>query len=364
MSLDIFKSLDKLNQDASTLADSSLSVVSGWIDTGCMALNVICSGSLYGGVPKGRIIGFAGPSQAGKSYIMNKIIGKFQKESPDHWAVIWDTEAAVEPGMVKNVGADPKRIRVMPVGTVEECRNQIVTFLNKVIEKGPEAYGKYIIVIDSLGNLASQKELNDAEAGKDAVDMGLRAKQLKSMMRSITYKAAKAGVTVLFSNHTYDDPASMFPSLVKSQAGGKGPLYMASLLVQLSATQEKEDSKSDNAINPIANRVSGANISAMTVKNRFIPAFLKTTVYLNFKTGLDKYEGLLDMAKGYGVIEQAGATYSLADGTKLGYYKSWKDKHDVWDKILPELEKVLQKEIHYKSEEEQTQELEPEEIDD
>jgi RecA/RadA recombinase len=62
MSADIFKSVEKLNEDATTLSDSNLSVVKEWIDTGCMALNAICSGSLYKGVPKGRIIGFAGPS--------------------------------------------------------------------------------------------------------------------------------------------------------------------------------------------------------------------------------------------------------------------------------------------------------------
>ena len=362
MSQDIFKSLEKLNEDASTLSESTLSVVDEWISTGCHALNVVCSGSLYKGVPKGRIIGFAGPSQSGKSYVINKIIGEFQKESDDHWAVIWDTEAAVEPGMVANVGADPERIKVMPVGTVEDCRNQIVSFLDNVIAKGPSAKGKYIIAIDSLGNLASAKELKDAAAGKDAADMGLRARAMKSMLRTITYKAAKAGVTVLFSNHTYDDPAALFPSMVKKQTGGYGPLYMASILVQLSSTQEKEDSKSNNEINPIANKVSGANLSAMTVKNRFVPSFLKTTVYLNFKTGLDPYEGLKDMAVAYGVVEQNGATNSLADGTKLGYYKSWKDKKDVWDKILPELEKKLASEIRYAniSDEEAKEQAEPE----
>jgi len=346
---DIFKSLEKLNEDAATLSESTLSVVKDWIDTGCMALNVICSGSLSKGVPKGRIIGFVGPSQSGKSYIMNKIIGKFQAESPDHWGLIWDSEAAADPKMAENVGANPNKIKILPVGNVEDCRNQIVSFLNNVIAAGPSAYGKYIISIDSLGNLASKKELNDAEAGKDAADMGLRAKTIKSMLRTITYKAAKAGVTVLFSNHTYDDPASLFPTMVKSQSGGKGPIYLASLLVQLSFTQDKE-TKDNKEISPLANKVNGVNLSAMTVKNRFVPSYLKTTVYLNFKTGLDKYSGLLEMATGFGVVLQNGATYALADGTKLGYYKIWQDNEDVWAKIIPELEEKLNSEVSYNNE--------------
>ena len=79
----------------------------------------------------------------------------------------------------------------------------------------------FIISIESLGNLAADKEVADAEKGKFAADMGLRAKALKSMMRLLTYKAAKTGTTILFSNHTYDDPAALFPSLVKNQSGGK-----------------------------------------------------------------------------------------------------------------------------------------------
>ena len=70
----IFAKLDKLNPEAKFLSDSALSTVTEYHDTGCMVLNSILSGSLFGGVPKGRITGFAGPSQAGKTYITNKIL--------------------------------------------------------------------------------------------------------------------------------------------------------------------------------------------------------------------------------------------------------------------------------------------------
>ena len=78
---------------------------------------------------------------------------------------------------------------------------------DSIVEKGLQ--GKFIISIDSLGNLASQKEVDDAAKDKSAMDMGLRAKQLKSMMRILTYKAGLSGTTILFSNHTYDDPSAL-----------------------------------------------------------------------------------------------------------------------------------------------------------
>lgn len=346
MSEDIFKKLKNMNEDASVMSEGNLSSVKEWIDTGSYALNAICSGSFYKGVPKGRIIGFAGPTGCGKTYIMNKIIGKFQKQSKDHYAIIWDTEAASDPIAAKNVGADPNRIRVMPVETVEECRNQIVGFLDLVIEKGPSSYGKYMIIIDSLGNLASKKEVEDAKSGNSSSDMGLRAKSLKSMMRTITYKAAKTGITVLFSNHIYDDPGAKYPSIIKHQSGGRGPEYLASLLVQLSVTQDKEKDNEGEMIK-LSNKVNGVTMSAMTVKNRFIPPFLKTGLELNFKTGLDKYSGIKNMAVAYGVIEQTGSTNVLYDGAKLGFYKTWKKNEAVWKKIIDKLEDALQKEICY-----------------
>ena len=78
--LKIFDKLDKLNPEAKFLSESALSSVTEWHDTGCMVLNAVVSGSLYGGLPKGRIVGFAGPSQAGKTYITNKILAKAQQQ--------------------------------------------------------------------------------------------------------------------------------------------------------------------------------------------------------------------------------------------------------------------------------------------
>ena len=344
--LKAFARLEKMNPDAMFLSETSLSNVDEWFDTGCMVLNAILSGSLYKGVPKGRITGFAGPSMTGKTFIINKILGNAQKTGL--MPVIFDTEIAVDEKSSRNVGLDPERTKYVPVNTVEECRNQIVAFLDGVEENN--LHGKFIISIDSLGNLASQKEIDDAAKGKSAMDMGMRAKSLKSMMRILTYKAAKTGTTILFANHTYDDPGAMFPTLVKSQAGGKGPVYLASTLVQLAARNEKQDdgNKSDKML-PEANKYSGSTLRALTIKNRFIPPFLECEMYLNFRTGLDKYSGLKDLAVNHDVIIQNGATYALKDGTKLGYYKNWRDDESVWEKVLPPLEVVLNEKYRYGS---------------
>lgn len=344
---DVFGAIDKLNSESDVLSNNALSIVNGFIDTGSYALNAILSGSLYGGIPKGRITGLCGPAGCGKTLILNKVIANAQKEDPQVWGVVWDSENAFEPEMARNVGADPDRIKHCPVESVEDCRNEICVFLDK-IAANKSLYGKFIIGIDSLANLASSKELADAAAGKAATDMGLRAKSLKSMMRTLTYKCAKTNTTLVFTNHVYDDPAALFPSLVKNQSGGKGPVYLSSLVVQLAVKREKEEQKDKEKIIAIANKVKGVTMRALTTKNRFIPPFLETELYLNFKSGLFKYSGLLDMAVAYKLIIQTGATYQLPDGKKLGFYKSWKNDDSLWtEKILPPLDKIIKEEFVY-----------------
>jgi len=336
--------VDKMNPDGGMLDESSISTPSDWIDTGCKALNAIISGSLYKGIPVGRITGFAGPSGAGKTLIINKILANAQKKG--YISVIWDSEVAVDKDSARNVGMDLKKTKYYPVETIEECRNQISTFLDNVIAANDPAL-KFIISIDSLGNLASSKEIEDARKGKDAADVGQRAKATKSMMRSITYKAAKAGVPILFSNHIYEG-MEMFPSLIKNQAGGKGPIYLASVLVQLSTRNEKMSENPEEKSIAISNNVSGVTMSAMTVKNRIVPPFLKTELYLNFKSGLDANTGLFDIALSLGVIEQNGKTYQF-NGEGVGYRKNLEKDAEFWKKVLPTLEETLQRELCYGS---------------
>jgi len=89
---------------------------------------------------------------------------------------------------------------------------------------------------------------------------------------------------------------------------------------------------------------------ALTTKNRFVPPFLECEMYLNFRTGLSKYSGLLEMAEGYGVIAKQGHRYALGEEV-LGFYKDWRDDESTWNKILPKLEEKLQTELKFKKEE-------------
>lgn len=347
---DAFKVLDDLNPDAAFLNENTLSTVKEWLDTGCMALNAIISGSLYGGIPMGRITGFAGPQACGKTLMVNKIMANAQKKGMH--VVYFDTENALDPDTAINLGCDPKKIKHCPIEVIEDCRNQIVKFLKTIVEKGLQ--GKVMLAIDSLGNLISAREAKIIEDGKDSADMGARAVALKSMLRAITHAAAKANCPVVFTNHIYDNPGALYPTLIKSQSGGSGPLYMSSVLVQMSTKQERVG-KSDNKnaiddVTPLSKDVNGLTMRALTTKNRFVPPFLECEMYLNFRTGLSKYSGLLEMAEGYGICHKQGHRYAVGEEV-LGFYKDWKDDDSIWEsKILPKLEEQLKTKLTFKRE--------------
>jgi hypothetical protein len=118
------------------------------------------------------------------------------------------------------------------------------------------------------------------------------------------------------------------------------------VLVQLSTRNEKVTENPDESSIAIANNVSGVTMSAMTVKNRIVPPFLKTELYLNFKTGLDENTGLFDLALALGIIEQAGKTYQF-QGESVGYRKNIEKDPIFWEKVCPILEQKLNEELRY-----------------
>jgi recombination protein RecA len=346
---DAFQVLDDLNPNAAFLNDNSLSNVKDWIDTGSMALNAIVSGSLYGGIPMGRLTGFIGPESCGKTLMANKIMANAQKKGMH--VAYFDTEGALDEDTAKRLGCDSSKIKHVPSEVTEECRNQVVKFLDTVIQKN--LHGKVLIVIDSLGNLITTQEKKKIEEGSDTPDMGNRAKALKSMLRAITHYAAKANCPVIFTNHIYDDPSQLHPSALKKQAGGSGPLYMASVIIQMAKKTERvSDSKnkdSNEETTFLSKDINGLTLRALTTKNRFVVPFLECEMYLNFKNGLNKYSGLVEMAEAYKVIEKQGHRYVL-DGEMLGFFKEWKTNQEIWSKILPKLEDKLKNELSFKNE--------------
>jgi recombination protein RecA len=349
MDKDILKTLETLeegNPFATFLSESSMSRVDTWIDTGSYVLNGIMSGKLReGGVPMGRVTMLYGESQTGKSLFIQKILANAQKKGLI--AVIFDTENAIDAESAERLGLDTTKVKYVPVFNIEQCRNSIHKFLTAVKENNLE--GKFIIAIDSLGNLQSSMENARIEKDSTSVDMGTRARAIKSLMQTCTQLAAITKTGIVITNHIYDNPGDMHPSLIKTMSGGKSVVYMPSLSVQLSRKPVKEDEiKSETgSIAALQKNYVGILLRALISKNRFIKQYLQGEIYLSFNTGVDKYYGLLELAVGLNVLQQTGSTY-MFNGEKIGYAKTFINDPAFWEeKIIPLLETRVKEEWVY-----------------
>lgn len=353
MDKELFKALDILkegNPYACFLNEDTLSTVDKWIDTGSYVLNAIISGKIKdGGIPSGRITLLYAESQCGKSLFVQKILANAQKQGII--PVIFDSENAVEKEGARRLGLDPEKVLYVPIFNVEHCRNSIRKFLTHVIDNNLN--GKYIIAIDSLANLKSTMEINRMEKDSTSSDMGTRARAIRTLMQDAAELTAKSKTAMLITNHVYDDPNELHPSLIKKTTGGKSVIFMPSVSVQLSRKPIKEDElKTESGTTAaLQKNYVGILLRALTAKNRFVKQYLQGEIYLSFETGVNKYYGLLDLAVGLGVIQQNGPTYTF-NGEKIGYAKNFSKDKDFWEnKVIPLLQQKIDVEWQYSSKE-------------
>lgn len=199
---DLNKEMAKHSTYGDTLDKSTISEIDHFIPTGNYHLNACLTGSLFGGYPNNRAVALAGPSGTGKTYLTLNAVK--QAQDLGYYIVYYDSENAVDRDLVEKFGIDSTKFRYEPCNTVQEFRSSITTLADTLIasqEKGL-AIPKVMVVLDSAGNLATQKEIDDARSGSDKADM-TRSKLLKSTFRILMTKLAIIKVPFLFTNHTY-----------------------------------------------------------------------------------------------------------------------------------------------------------------
>ena len=302
---DYFRNLIKSIGDVDThIAQDSLhsSEFSGAIDTGSYILNAILTGSLkHGGVPNNKITAFAGETTTGKTFFVLGIIRQFLKDDPTAGVVFYDTEAAVTKGMMEERGIDTSRVIISEQTTVQGFRTHVMRTLDRYIES--ENRPPIMFVLDSLGQLSTEKEVADIAEGKDTRDM-TRAQLLRGTFRALSLKLAKAHTPMLVTNHVYDVIGSYMP--MKEMGGGAGLKFAASQIVFLSKKKDKDGTE-----------VVGNIIHCRMNKSRFTKENKVVDVKLSYDTGLDRYYGLLELAEKYEIFKKVSTRYEIPDGTKL-----------------------------------------------
>ena len=316
--------LDKLKKN-STIKDTAILSRSiffeekDMIQTMIPAVNVALSGSLDGGFTPGLTM-WAGPSKHFKTAFSLIMAKAYQDKYPDAVILFYDSEFGTPQSYFENFGIDKERVVHTPITDVEQLKFDIMNQLTN-IERGD----RVMILIDSIGNLASKKEVEDAIEQKSAADM-TRAKQIKSLFRMVTPHLTLKDIPMVVVNHTYME-IGMFPKAIVG--GGTGSYYSADNIYILGRQQEKDGAD-----------LVGYNYIINVEKSRYVREKARIPVTVRFDGGVSRYSGLLDMALESGhVIKPSNGWYSRVN-TDTGEVeaKKWRladtDTSEFWSSIL------------------------------
>jgi RecA/RadA recombinase len=238
-------------------------------------VNVALSGDVDGGLTSGLTV-LAGPSKHFKTSFALLMAGAYLKEHDDAVLLFYDSEFGSPQNYFESFGIDTSRVLHTPITDVEQLKFDLVSQLDN-IERGD----KVCIVIDSIGNLASKKELEDALNEKGVADMS-RAKALKGLFRMATPYLTMKNIPLLAVNHTYQE-IGLFPKAIVS--GGTGIYYSADNIWILGRQQNKQGTE-----------IKGYNFVINVEKSRFVKEKSKVPIAVSWEGGIERYSGLLDVA--------------------------------------------------------------------
>ena len=290
--------MDKLRKntkikETSVLSDSKFFTEKDMVQTEVPMINLALSGSLDGGLAPGLTV-LAGPSKHFKTSFALIMASAYLKKYDDAVLLFYDSEFGSPQSYFETFGIDTARVLHTPVTNVEELKFDIISQLENI-----DRNDKVCIVIDSVGNLASKKELEDAINEKSVADMS-RAKALKGLFRMTTPYLNMKNIPMIAVNHTYME-IGMFPKAVVS--GGTGIYYSADNIWIIGRQQDKQGTE-----------IKGYHFIINVEKSRYVKEKSKIPISVSWEGGVEKWSGLLEVAMdGNFVTKPSVGWYSRVD---------------------------------------------------
>lgn len=319
--------LDKIKKnssikDSAILSKSKFFTQKDMIPTAVPAINIALSGKLDGGLTPGLTM-WAGPSKHFKTAFSLLMAKSYLDKYEDAALLFYDSEFGTPQSYFDSFGIDTDRVLHTPLTDIEQLKFDIMKQLTE-LDRGDHL----IIVIDSIGNLASKKEVDDALDGKSVADMS-RAKQVKSLFRMVTPHLSLKDIPMIVVNHTYKE-IGMFPKDIVG--GGTGSYYSADNIFILGRQQEKQGTE-----------IVGYNFIINVEKSRYVKEKSKIPISVSFDGGISKWSGLLDIAlESKHVVKPSNGWYSKVNSEtgeveETKYREKDTDTKEFWSSILEDV---------------------------
>ena len=332
--MDFLKEIVKEIGDEYTQLASEVESTEEFIDTGSYIFNSLVSGSVFGGVSRNKITAVAGESSTGKTFFSLAIVKNFLDNDPNAYCLYFDTESAITKSLLEDRGVDTSRLVVINVVTIEQFRSKALKAVDIYLKSKTEDRKPCMFVLDSLGMLSTEKEINDALEDKQVRDM-TKSQLVKGAFRMLTLKLGQANIPMIVTNHTYDVIGAYVPT--KEMGGGSGLKYASSTIIYLTKKKEKDGKD-----------VIGNLIKAKTAKSRLSKENKDVTVRLFYDDrGLDKYYGLLDLGELGGLWKNVAGRYEM-NGKKVYAKEIYKNPEKYFTgEVMQALDEIAQKEFSY-----------------
>jgi RecA/RadA recombinase len=307
----------------SVLSDSMFFKDKEFIPTSIPGINIALSGDVDGGISTGLTM-VAGPSKHFKTGFSLVACSAFLKKYPNGTILFYDSEFGTPESYFNSFGIPGESVVHTPITDVEELRHDLSVQL-----EGIERTDQVMIIVDSIGNLASRKEIDDALEGSSKADF-TRAKTLKSLFRIVVPKLTMKNIPMFVVNHTYKE-MSLFPRDIVS--GGTGAYYGADNIWIVGRQQDKDSGSKE---------INGYNFVINIEKSRYVKEKSKIPINVTYENGINKWSGLFDMAVEGGFIGSTKKGYYArinSDGEVVG--KECKESEleidsDFWNAIMEE----------------------------
>tara|TARA_B100000686_G_scaffold139739_1_gene147104 strand:- start:1033 stop:2040 length:1008 start_codon:yes stop_codon:yes gene_type:complete len=332
--MDFLKEIVKEIGDDYTQLARDIDEKEEFVDTGSFIFNSLLSGSVFGGASRNRITALAGESSTGKTFFALAVVKNFLDTNPDSYCLYFDTESAVNKGLLESRGIDLSRLVVINVVTIEEFRTKALKAVDKYLQMSEDQRKPCMFVLDSLGMLSTEKEIRDALDDKQVRDM-TKSQLVKGAFRMLTLKLGQANIPLIVTNHTYDVIGSYVPT--KEMGGGSGLKYAASTIIYLSKKKEKDQKE-----------VVGNIIKAKTAKSRLSKENQEVSIRLYYdERGLDRYYGLLELGEMGGLWKNVAGRYEI-NGKKIYGKEILKNPTEYFtDDIMEQLDGIAKSVFSY-----------------
>ena len=301
-------------KSTSTLTDSKIYGKKDMIRTSVPMLNVALGGSIDGGITPGLTM-LAGPSKHFKSGFSLLLAKSFLNKYPDGAILFYDSEFGTPQEYFQQFDIDIDSVIHTPIMDVEELKFDIMKQLGQL---GRDDH--VMIVIDSIGNLASKKEVDDAMDGKSVADMS-RAKQMKSLFRMVTPHLSMKDIPLIAVNHTYKE-IGLYPKDIVG--GGTGSYYSADTIWILGRQQDKSGTE-----------INGYHFIINVEKSRYVKEKSKIPISISWEGGINKWSGLLECALEHGSVTKPKVGWYATAGSEKSYReKQIINNAEFWKEIF------------------------------